>query len=145
MSGGQQLGTDLSRRNQQLIELQMVIAQAARDRCAPGKILCDKGTHHVVLETLLLVYDVIRNAKRFGHAARVVNVVDGATTPLHRLRHALVTRQAALVPELQRESDDGVALLTEQRGDGGGVDSSGHCHGDGLLVIQQSNSSLLMG
>ena len=113
----------------------MVIAQAARDRRAPGKILRDERTHHVVLEALLLIDDVIRNAERLGHAARVVNVVDRAAASLHRLRHALVTGQAALVPELQRESDDGVALLAQQRGDGGGVDSSGHGNGDGLWLF----------
>src|SRR5580704_15886628 len=111
----------------------MVIAQTAGNRCAPGKILGDEWTHHVLLEALLLIYDVIRNAKRLGHAARVVNVVDGATASLHRLRHALATSQPALVPELKREPDHVIALLAQQCRNGGGVHSSGHGYGDGVL------------
>src|ERR1035437_3754268 len=112
----------------------MVIAQAARDRRASGKILRDERTHHVFFEAVLLVDDVIRNAKRLGHAACIVNVVDGAAAPLHGLGHALVTSQSALVPQLKRESDDVVALLAQQCGDGGGVHSSRHGHGDGVIL-----------
>src|ERR1035438_5710270 len=113
----------------------MVIAQAARDRRAPGKILRDKWPYHIVLEAILLIDDVIWNTKRLSHAACIVNVVDGAAAPLHRLRHALVTGQSPLVPQLKREPDDVVALLAQQCRDGGGVHSSGHSHGDGVRSI----------
>src|ERR1019366_8815008 len=112
----------------------MVIAQTARDRRAPGKILRDKWTYHIVLEAILLIDDVIWDTERLSHATRVVNVIDGAAAPLHGLGHAFVTGQAALVPELQREPDDVVALLAQQCGDGGGVHSSGHGYGDGVGI-----------
>ena len=40
--------------------------------------------------------------------------------------------EAALVPELEGEADEGVALGVQERGDGGGVDASGHGYGDGV-------------
>ena len=43
--------------------------------------------------------------------------------------------EAALVPELEGEADEGMALGAEQCGDGGGVDSSGHGDGDGLALV----------
>src|SRR5664279_912873 len=116
----------------------MVIAQAARDRRAPGKILRDKWAYHIVLEAILLIDDVIWNAERLSHATRVVNVIDGAAAPLHGLGHALVTGQSALVPQLKRESDDVVALLAQQCRDGGGVHSSRHGHGYGLVLVSQN-------
>ena len=50
--------------------------------------------------------------------------------------------EAALVPELQGEADDGVALGAEQRGDGGGVDAAGHGDGDGIVGLGLHGSSL---
>ena len=49
---------------------------------------------------------------------------------LDGLGHAFVSGEAALVPELEGEADEGVALGAQERGDGGGVDSSGHGDGD---------------
>ncbi len=141
MSGGQQLGADLARRDQQLIELEMVVAQAARNRRASGKILGDERPHHVVLEALLLIDHVVRNAERLGHAARVVNVVDGAAASLHRLRHALMPGQPALVPELQRESHDVVALLAQHCRDGGRIHTARHGYRDGLVLLAFCNSA----
>ena len=40
--------------------------------------------------------------------------------------------EAALVPELEGEADEVVALGAQEGRDGGGVDSSGHGYGDGL-------------
>jgi hypothetical protein len=34
--------------------------------------------------------------------------------------------EAALIPELHGQADDGPALLLEDRGNGGGVDTTGH-------------------
>jgi hypothetical protein len=43
--------------------------------------------------------------------------------------------ETALVPELEGETDEGVALGAQECGDGGGVDSSGHGYGDGLAIV----------
>ena len=71
----QPLSADLARGNQQLVELQMVVAQAARDRRAPGEILLHERPHYVVLEAIFLVDDIIRDAERLGDAPRVVHIV----------------------------------------------------------------------
>jgi hypothetical protein len=46
-----------------------------------------------------------------------------------------VTGEAALVPKLKGETDEGVALGAQKCGDGGGVYSSGHGYGDGLAFV----------
>jgi len=61
---------------------------------------------------------VVRNADGFSHSSRIVHIVDGATTPLHRLRHALVVGQATLVPELHGEPHNLVSLRAQHGRDG---------------------------
>lgn len=115
----------------------MVVAQAARDRSAPRKVLRDERPHHVILETLFLIDDVIRNAQRLGYSAGVVHIVDGATSALHRLGHAMMACQAALVPQLKGETDNVVSLLTQQGRDGGRVHTSRHGYSYGLVLLGQ--------
>jgi len=43
---------------------------------------------------------------------------------------ALEFGEAALVPELHCEADDGAALLLQESGDSGGVDTAGHSYSD---------------
>ena len=133
MTGGEHLGANLARRDQQLIELEMVVAQAARNRRASRKIVLHERTHHVLLEARLLIDDVVGNAQRLGHAARVVHVVERAAAALYRLGHAVVSGKTALVPELQRQTNDVVALLAQQGRDGGRIHSTRHGYGDGLV------------
>jgi hypothetical protein len=67
-----------------------------------------------------------------GYVACVVDVVDAAAAALDGFGHAFVSGETALVPELEGETDEGVALSAQECGDGGGIDSSGHGYGDGL-------------
>jgi hypothetical protein len=83
----------------------------------------------------LLIDDVVRDVELLGYVACVVDIVDGAAAALDCLGHALVSGEAALVPELEGEADDLVALGAQECGDGGGVDSSGHGDGDGLAIV----------
>ncbi len=118
-----------------LVELEVVVAERAGNRRAPGEILADKGAHHVLLEALLLVDDVVRNAEVLGHAARVVDVVErAAAAGLGGVGNAVLAGQAGLVPELQGEADNIVTVLGEDRRDRRGVDSSGHGNGDGFVL-----------
>ena len=135
MAGGEQISADLAGGDEQLVELQMIVAETARDRRASREIVVDEGPNHIVLEARLLIDDVVRNAKLLGDVAGVVDVVDGAAAALHGLGHALVTGEAALVPELERETDDAVALLAEHGRDGGGIDSARHGYGYGLVIV----------
>jgi hypothetical protein len=53
---------------------------------------------------------------------RAAAVLGGAVT--------LEFGEAALIPELHSEADDGAVLLEEDGGDGRGVDTTGHSYGD---------------
>src|SRR6266566_5438682 len=66
VSRSQQVCSDLAGSEQQLVKLQMVVAQAARDGSASGKIFLHKGTHHVTLKAVLMVDHVIRDVQVFG-------------------------------------------------------------------------------
>ena len=95
MAGSDALGADLARDHQQLIELQVIVAEAARDGRAPGKIFFNERADHVALETLFVIDHVIRDADLLGDAAGVVNVVERAAASLHGLGHALRDRRVA--------------------------------------------------
>ena len=53
-----------------------------------------------------------------GYATGVVYVVDGAAAALDGLGHAFAAGEAALVPELEGEADEGVSLGVQERGYG---------------------------
>ena len=127
----QRIRANLLRDDQQLIELQMVVAKAARNGRASGKILLNERTHHIALKALLVIDHVVGDADGLGDAARVVNIIQRATASLHRLGHALMAGQAALVPELHGQANDFVALGAQHGRDGGGVNSTGHGDGNG--------------
>src|SRR6266436_2860344 len=59
----------------------------------------------------------------------VIDVIERATAVL-RVAVALKFGEAALVPELHGEADDGAALLLEKGCNRGRVDSAGHGYGD---------------
>src|SRR5882724_10521713 len=110
----------------------MIVAETAGDRRASGKILFDEGTDYVALKTLFVIDDIVRDADGLGDTARVVDVVERAAASLDGLGHALVSSEAALVPELHRQADDVMPLNAEHGRYGRGVDSAGHGDRDGL-------------
>src|SRR5438270_6808992 len=102
----------------------MIVAEAARDGRASGKIIGDEGADDVAFEALFVIDDVIGNADVLGDAACVVDIVEGAAAAGHLLGHALVSGEAALVPELHGQADDVVSLGAQHGGNGGGIDST---------------------
>ena len=132
VAGGDALGPNLLRHDEQLIELQMIVAKAAGNGRAPGKILLDERANHVALEALLVIDHVIRDADLLGHAARVVDIVERAAASLHGLGHTLASGQAALVPELHGQADDVVSLGAQHGRDGGRIHTARHGYGDGF-------------
>ncbi|OLE64515.1 MAG: hypothetical protein AUG74_13100 [Bacteroidetes bacterium 13_1_20CM_4_60_6] len=122
-----------------MIKLQVVIAEAARNRRATGKILIHKWTNYILLKTLLVIYHIVWNAEILGYAACIVNVLYGAAAPLHLLRHALTTSQTALVPELHGQSDNVIALRTQHGRDGGRIHTARHGYGNGLICRHKSH------
>jgi len=135
VAGGDALRANAARRLQQLIELQMVVAERAGNRRAPGQILVDKRPHHVALEPLLLVDDVIRNPQVLGHAPRVINIIQrAAAARFGRVGNAVLAGQPRLVPKMQGEADDAHARVRKNRRRRRGVHPSGHGDGSGILL-----------
>ena len=85
----------------------------------PASVALDEGRHHVALELLGVVEDVVVDAEDLGHPARVVDVGD---------RAAARVRDPA--PELQRRADDLVARFEQQRRGDRRVDAATHRYED---------------
>jgi len=134
VTGSDAVGSDLTRRQEELVELQMVVTEGAGNRGSSVQVLVDEGTDDVRLEALLLIDDVVRDAELLGYGAGVVDVVEGAAAPLDGFGHSFVTGETTLIPELQGEADESVSLGAQDGRDGGGVNSSGH--GDCDRVVQ---------
>src|SRR5579859_3362609 len=141
MARGNLSSANLLRHNKQLIKLQVIVAEAARDGRTPRQILFNERPHDIALKSLLVIDHVVRNAKRFGHAPCIVNVVNRAAPPLHGFRHAFVPGEAPLVPELHGQANN-VASFGAQHGcNGRGVNPSRHGHGDGFGIQHLAISS----
>ena len=119
MAGGDALGADAAGGLEELVELQVVVAERAGDGRAAGEVFADEGLDDVLLEAALLVDDVVGDAELLGDAACVVDVVERAAASGDLLGDAFLASQAALVPELKGEADEGVALGLEQSCDRG--------------------------
>src|SRR6185437_3789270 len=105
MAGGDALGADLARGEQQRVELEVVVAESAGDGRAAGEVFADEGADDLRLEAGFLIDEVVGDVEMFRDGAGVVHVVEGAATAADVLWHTLVAGEAALVPELQREAD----------------------------------------
>jgi hypothetical protein len=138
VAGGDALSADLAGGEQKLIELEVVVAQGAGNGRTAGQVLADEGLDDFSLETVLRIDEVVGDAEVFGYMASVVDVVDGAAAALGnglgQAEVGVVGGQTALVPELEGEADEGMTLGVQERGDGGGVDSSGHGYGNRVLL-----------
>ena len=129
MAGGQTFRANLARHAQKRLELHVGVAVGAGDGRAPGKILLDKGAHHALLELLFEIDDVVRKIQVLRHALGVVHVVERAAAML-RGAVALQFGQAALIPELHGEADDGPCCWSNTGRHGGRIDTAGHGYGD---------------
>jgi hypothetical protein len=129
VAGGEALGSDLAGHAEERLEFHVGVAVGAGDGCAAGEILLDERAHYASFELLFEVYDVVGKIQVLGDTLGVVDVVERAATVL-RGAVALEFGEAALIPELHGEADDRAVLLEEDRGDGGGVDTTGHGYCD---------------
>ena len=113
VAGSNLLRPNLPGGQQQLVELQVVVAQAAGNGRAPGEVFVDEGANHIALEALLVVHHVVGNRQHLRHPPGVVYVVDRAAASLHLLRHSILVCQPALVPQLHGQPDQVVSLRLE--------------------------------
>src|SRR4051812_18112580 len=119
MPGRKQVSANLARRDQQLIKLQVIVAEATRNRRASGKIVLDKGLHHILFEAILVIHHVVRNPEHLRDTTSVVNIINRAATSLDGLRHSMGTSQTSLVPQLHSQANDIVAVCTKHGRNGG--------------------------
>jgi hypothetical protein len=91
--------------------------------------LFDERAHDALLELILEIHHVVREIQVLRDTLGVVDVIERATTML-RGTFALKLREAALIPKLHGEADDGAALLKQDSGDGGRIHAAGHSDGD---------------
>src|SRR6185295_1138134 len=126
MAGGYGLGADLPRDRHEPRELQLGVARDTGNRSASGEIIFDERANNTSLEFIFEIQHVERNAKVFGHASRVVHVVERAAS--RRLRLLIGRKPPALIPQLHREADDVVPLALQYcRGDRA-VHTAAHCY-----------------
>jgi len=71
----------------------------------------------------------VRKTQVLRYTLGVVNIIE-RTTAVPRGAVTLEFGEAALVPELHGEPDDGAPMLKNKRGDSGGIDTTGHGDGD---------------
>ena len=131
VAGGDALGTDLARGDEELIELHVIVAHGAGDGRAAFEVVRDEGLDYIKLEFAFEIHDVERNAEMFGYAASVVDIVVRAAA---MLSGAVIFElgQAALVPELHRQANDGLGAVVEDGGNGGAVHAAAHGDCDGV-------------
>jgi hypothetical protein len=72
--------------------------------------LFDEGTHDALLELILKIHHVVREVQVLRDTLGVVDVIERAAAVL-RGTFTLKFGEAALIPKLHSETDDGVALL----------------------------------
>ena len=101
------------------MELDHLVAGDAGHRRLAGDVARGEAVDDGLLEALLVVENVVRDAQRLGHPAGVVDILAGAAGPL-------AVGGFAMVVELQRDADDVVAGMLEQAGDDRGVDAARH-------------------
>ena len=87
----------------------------------PTRVLGYEGVDDVLAEGVLEVHHVVANAELAGDAAGVVDILDAAA-----LLVAAKLVGALLGPEAHGDADDVVALLDEEGGGDGAIDTAGH-------------------
>ena len=66
VAGGDAVGADLAGGDEELVELEVVVAEGAGDGRASGEVLADEGLDDVGLEAVLLVDDVVGDVELLG-------------------------------------------------------------------------------
>jgi hypothetical protein len=119
----------LPRHAKKRLELDVIVAVGTGDRSAAPKVVLDERAHNALLELLLEIHDIVGEVQMLRDALGVIDVIERAAAML-RGTPALELREAALIPELHGEPDDGSALLLEDGCYGGRIHAAGHGDGD---------------
>ena len=119
MSSRHRRRAQIARHVQQVAELHRLIAADAGNRRLATQIGVGKFFNHLILEPVLIVQDVVRNANGIGGRAGIVNILARTTGPL-------LLNCRAVVVELESHADHIIAGPRQQCRRNGGVDSAGH-------------------
>jgi hypothetical protein len=132
VSGGNQVGANLSGYNKKLIKLQVIVAKAARDGRASGEVLAHERTDDILLKSVLMIDDVIRDIERLSDSAGVIDIVKGAAATLTVFCHSGLVGESSLVPQLHSQADELESLVAQHGRDGRRIDTARHGYGNGL-------------
>ena len=130
---GDALGADAPGGADQLIKLDLRVAETARDGGFPGQVAFDEGADDLLLEALLEIDYVVRNTQKFRHPPRVINIIQRAATAARDLIGGSDGGQTPLVPKLHGKADDRL-LIGEQGGRHRAVQPATHGHGQGWRI-----------
>ena len=98
MSGRERIGAEFLRDVQQIGELHALVAAHAGDRRFAARVGGGEILHHRPAEALFVIQHVMRNAKPFRDAARIMNVLPGATRALFLRGRARDRKAASVTP-----------------------------------------------
>src|SRR4029077_14541190 len=94
---------EITRRAEEIAELDRPVAFDARDRRPAGKIIVGEAVHHFGAEEVLVVENVMRDIDLRGDFSRDMNVLAGATG-------TCPMRRGAMVVKLESHADDVITL-----------------------------------
>jgi hypothetical protein len=115
----------LTRHAKKRLKLHIRVAVGAGDGCASREILIYEGPDDALLELLLKIHDVVRKIQMLSDALGVINIIERTAAMLGGAV-TLQFREAALIPELHGQADNGAALLLQKSGDRGTVYTAAH-------------------
>ena len=75
VAGGERVRPELTRRRQQLMEFDLLVAHHTRDRRFSGNVAVGERLHDGRLETLLVIEDVVGDAEPIGDPAGIVDIL----------------------------------------------------------------------
>ena len=121
---------ELHRLLQEALELDIAVAGDARIRRPSLRVVRQEVVDNLLLEHLLEIHDIVRDADDLRHAARVVNTAETAAAAVILIKITALLRQA------HRHTDGLIALLLEQRRRKRAVHAA--AHRDDYLLFRHS-------
>ena len=117
MAGRKTVGPKLLGELDQISELHTLVAQAARYRSAPARILVSEMLDNASAEPAFVVEHIMGDADTVADGARVVDV-------LARAAGSGALGRLAVVVKLERNTDDLRARARSERGHDGAIDAA---------------------
>src|SRR5438046_4082351 len=135
MTRGDVIAAERCRFTPEIAELELFIAHHARIRRPTGLVLAGEIFNHEPLELVGFVDNIMRNAQRMRHAARICYCLGTATFVLR-------TGDTVLRPDFHSDADHVVALFAQKISGDAGVHSTAHSKKNALLLSVHSNAKV---